>query len=655
MQFEDIDLNNLISVANELKITSGLQNWKGAIDDALNLLNYKEDIFEQEKERSVSIYQKAKRDITSVSKVLLPLRGKTNRQDFIDLFKKLLYKLGLPFKVLEDSYGKEEEFIKSVTVLLQTLNEVLILIDTDEPDKKYSLQFYLEQLRTISNWARFNIKEKSDYGVLVTSINEIRGLRFDHLFLGGMCDGDFPTKYSPEIFFSGSYQKKEQIHQTEERYHFYQALCAWNKKLFLTIPQTDSVSELVESTFIKDIEKLFQFTELEKSSPSEILSIEQLQITYAQNKEKKELVTALNKIGIKTDKLEDNIVVRDKRKEDPFENYEYSGFIGSTNEQIQKYLEKFSDHEFSISQLETFAKCPFKYFTERILKLEPIGEPTEEAEPIELGNVLHAILYEFYSKVVEKKMVIGELGSKEFTNLKNILFEIAEEKINKLNLNSPLAFFEKEKILGIDGQKENSILYKFLQKEVSSQTDFIPSLFEFNFGNILTDTQKQVIAPLNIGELKLRGKVDRIDINENRNLFNIIDYKLKGRKPTIADLIDGLSLQLPVYLMAGKHILDSITNDTYNGHKMMIYSLDYKEGNFGPSQINLSRKRNLNTDQIQVMNDNLIKETKEKLIYYHQRIQKGKFNLSELEDREEKVCRYCDFRSFCRVKEVFES
>ena len=50
-------------------------------------------------------------------------------------------------------------------------------------------------------------------------MNEIRGLNFDYLFISGLCDGDFPTRYSPEIFFSGAYVKSEIYHQTEERYH----------------------------------------------------------------------------------------------------------------------------------------------------------------------------------------------------------------------------------------------------------------------------------------------------------------------------------------------------------------------------------------------------------------------------------------------------
>ena len=83
------------------------------------------------------------------------------------------------------------------------------------------------------------------------------------------------------------------------------------------------------------------------------------------------------------------------RAENPFGSDSFNGFI-NIDKTKNDYLEKYSEKEFSITQLEVFAKCPFKYFADRILKLQPIEEPTDEAEPIELGNVLHSILFEFY-------------------------------------------------------------------------------------------------------------------------------------------------------------------------------------------------------------------------------------------------------------------
>ncbi|MEE9432467.1 MAG: PD-(D/E)XK nuclease family protein, partial [Melioribacteraceae bacterium] len=656
LNIKNIDLSNLLTVASELKIISGKNNWEYIINDALTLLPYKTELTNYENENEKQKFKKAKADIIYLDKLLSPLREKNTIDEFLKNFKKILLQLKLPCKLLDKSFGKEEEYIKSITVLMQTLTEVLSFIKIEEGEQKYSVNYFIEQIKTIANWARFNVKEKTDQGVLVTSVNEIRGLSFDYLFLGGMCDGDFPTKYQPEIFFSGSFQKKELIHQTEERYHFYQVLSSWSKQLYLTIPKHDADAELVPSTFVKDLEKIVSLTSLENYANNKIFSKEELLIELGKNTSNSKLRKEIKSIKIELEKLLKTNRIGLERTSTPFENNSFSGFIKNDepNESIDKYLETFLDKEFSSSQFEILAKCPFKYFSEKVLRLKPIAEPKEEAEPIELGNVLHSILYEFYSKVKKEKIPVNNCDSKEFNNLKKIIFEIAEEKINKLNLHSPLAFFEKEKILGIDGVKENSILNKFLLEEQKRDDNFTPFYFEYPFGTFSRD-QKDApnIPPLQIGKLKLRGKIDRIDVDVKNNQFNIVDYKLKGAKPKVSDLIKGISLQLIVYLMAGKHIIENIEEKDFDGFRMFIYSLSYNEKNFGKKPVNLTRKK-LTEELILELNDEQIKTTKQHLENYYDKIGKGEFHLSEFEDRENLVCKYCDFKSFCRVQEVFE-
>ena len=120
-------------------------------------------------------------------------------------------------------------------------------------EQKFNLKYFLNNIRTAVTSSRYNIKEKSGYGVQITTLNEIRGLKFDYLFIAGMCDGDLPTRFTPEIFFSGSFARGELRHQTEERYHFYQSLCSWNKVLYLSYPLQEERQELVESNFLKSL------------------------------------------------------------------------------------------------------------------------------------------------------------------------------------------------------------------------------------------------------------------------------------------------------------------------------------------------------------------------------------------------------------------
>ena len=94
------------------------------------------------------------------------------------------------------------------------------------------------------------------------------------------------------------------------------------------------------------------------------------------------------------------------------------------------------------------------------------------------------ILYEFYLQITNEGTKIKSCSDSDFKKLTKLIFEIAEKKFSKLILNSPSAVFESEKVLGIEGKKENSILYKFLVEERNSEDGFVPSFFELGFGKV---------------------------------------------------------------------------------------------------------------------------------------------------------------------------
>ena len=48
----------------------------------------------------------------------------------------------------------------------------------------------------------------------------------------------------------------------------------------------------------------------------------------------------------------------------------------------------------------------------------------------------------------------------------------------------------------------------------------------------------------------------------------------------------------------------------------------------------------------------MISECIENVKNYVQQITEGKFNLSTLSNRESEICRFCGFKSVCRIQEV---
>ena len=494
----------------------------------------------------------------------------------------------------------------------------------------------------------------------VTTVNEIRGLNFDYLFISGLCDGDFPTRYNPEIFFSGSFAKFEQIHQTEERYHFYQSLCSWNKKLYLTNPLLNGDKELVESNFLRDFEKLFATTKITEENFEGIIYsksdlLEEFGKQVSNNGSKVEL-PEMKGFNFSTEEILNAIKVDESRAGQMEFPDEFSGIILNADDKqttINSALQDFSDKQYSVSELENYAKCPYKYFAERILNLEVLEEPEEEVEAIEIGSLLHSILFKFYTVIKAQGITIKNCDDKTFAKAENILFNIAEEKTSEIFFDSIYTFYEKEKIFGIGGSKNESILYKFLEAERNDADEFTPAYFETSFGRIRKDefdTELSTAEPIEVDDIKFRGKIDRIDFNKAANSINIIDYKLGGKKPTKDELWNGLSLQLPFYLYAAGKLLSSKDGNKIEGELMYIYSLKYRKDDFGKKKISLTSKRK--DVDIKALNEELLESTLNHIRKYVRSITEGKFSLSPHEDREKLVCGYCQFKSICRIQEV---
>ena len=656
LELPEIDASNLLKASVNLKIISGFDNWSNTLEDAIEKLNQSEENGDDYRFKDKIIFKKALEDLKQISMLLIPFSKAMTLEEFFSALQNLIYSLKVPARMINDNAASPEENVKGLTTFLDLVEEVFELFRLEHgTGKKFHLSFFLNIIRTAVSSSRFNIKEKPGFGVQVTTLNEIRGLKFDYLFISGLCDGDLPTRYSPEIFFSGSYSKNEQNHQTEERYRFYQSLCAWEKQLYFTFPSQEEKKELVESNFLNEFEEIFSLKEKEEKDFSDtIYSKEELLINLGKNNFEY-IQPEFNPIenGIRVDRLKNAIEVSKLRQENPFGGSEYSGHLkDKLDESFKKMLEELELNEYSISQLETYAKCPYKYFAERILKLELPEEPTEDIEALEMGSLLHSILYKFYKEIREKEIVLAGADDKQFNFAQDLIFEIAEKFVEEANFHSPLTFFEKEKVLGINGDRKKSILYKFLLDEKNNSDGFVPELFETSFGKVQGEGSKTPVQ-ISVDSIKVSGKIDRIDIDEKGNKYKIIDYKLSGKKPKASELLNGISLQLPLYLYAAKEMIKAQMNSEYEPVGAVIYSLKFSDEDFGGHLISqLSARSKLDDEKLTNAYKELIEICLDMIKKYVKEITEGKFNLSTLKNREDIVCRFCNFRPVCRIQEV---
>ncbi len=654
-----VDISNLLKSSVELKIVSGYANWTNKLNAAISELSSIEQESVKNKEK-ISAYKNAISDLQKINSNLKPFSSKLTPNEFRENILSLIFKLDFPSALLKAPNDIIENDAIAFNNLVKVIDELTELIKLEYGDgEKFSLHFYLNQLKTSTAFARYNIPEKPGYGVQVTTLNEIRGLNFDYLFIGGLNDGDLPTRFTPEVFFSGSYAREEIKHQVEQRYLFYQAMCTWKKNLYLSYPQTDDKRELVQSSFLQDFNSLFETLEISKADfKNEIYSkVELLALLGKVSPEERNEFKLFKEINVDIDEINKSIDIDKKRIENPFGESEYSGFISKKiSDELKNKLNEISEGEFSATQLENYAKCPYKYFVENVLRLETIAEPVEELEAFEYGSLIHSILYVFYTKLKEKGIVLFECSEEDFKIASDLLFIIAKNRFDDLKLDPDYSFYEREKLLGINGRRSQSLLYKFLEEERKSDGGYVPEFFELSFGNVKHEEMfpKKFKEGVTAGRVKLKGKIDRIDINENEKTLRVIDYKLGGNKPTAEDLATGISLQLPLYLFAAKELIKKELDKDYQPAGAQIFSLKFNEKDFGKKSISLKSRR-LKSENIEEE-----KETAEEMINiclemvnkFTEDISNGKFHLSTLKNRETKVCRYCDFKRICRIQEV---
>jgi ATP-dependent helicase/nuclease subunit B len=646
----DLDIANLRKAAANLKIISGYNNWCDSLNDGLKKAASDEDA---EYNFEKGMYSKALRDIKYIYDLLAPFDKDLSCRQFKHQFYQLTDFLRIQEKMVNRKFNLEEN-IKSFSLFTETIDEILDLMIMENGENEFPLRFFLNNIRTAVNSSRFNVKEKPGYGVLITTPNEVRGLEFDYLFIGGMVDGDMPTRYSPEIFFSGSYFRHEENHSAEERYHFYQALCSWNKRLYLAYPAVEKNKELSRSIFLNELEALFEVTKItEENYKNGLYSKEELLVHFGK-------YSSEDPSSLYTGETPSDFNFRELRRSIENDRNRLGNMLLPPEQQTpvldessKQILRDSMNDEFSITRLETYAKCPYKYFAERVLKIKPAEEPTEEIEGLELGTLIHSILYEFYTDLKKKNITLCNADDRDFKTAVDLMFEIADRKINDAGFTSPLNFFEKEKISGIDGKREASILYKFLLAERENNDGYIPEFFESGFGNIRPEVNntQDAIVEIKAGGVKVRGKIDRIDLNRKDQTFKVVDYKLGGKKPSADDLLTGLSLQLPLYMYAAREIIKAQINMDFAPGGMEIFSLKYKEGDFGKFLIKVTQKK-LSTGEQLSLNEDLIKICLDAIEKYVKAIGEGKFNLSSLKDRENKVCRYCGFKPICRIQEI---
>ncbi|KAF5030677.1 ATP-dependent helicase/deoxyribonuclease subunit B [anaerobic digester metagenome] len=203
----------------------------------------------------------------------------------------------------------------------------------------------------------------------------------------------------------------------------------------------------------------------------------------------------------------------------------------------------------SVSRLESFAACPFKFFMENIIKPQP--RIVQKVEFYDIGNIYHQAVERFTNEIISSNIDIDTMDEEMARKISCVCTEniLAEGEMDYIALDAnERNKYMKEKIKRLVNRAADTII-KQLQRG-----SFRPKFTELSIGdkdgNIFVEPVEIKID--NDLSIYFQGRIDRVDTfeKEQKTYVNIIDYKSSYKDIDLSDAVQGLQLQLLVYMSA---------------------------------------------------------------------------------------------------------
>ncbi len=478
----------------------------------------------------------------------------------------LLKKGGVIKHILNPMLGENSEVvegeIEAYHQFKRIVKELCGVLKSDGVDS-YSLDDYIEKLHHIAKHTSYqNRAITKEEAVKIAQLSELNNLEFNTVFLCDFVEGSFPENYQQDPLLPNHLYRTEEEQLYNNRFMFYAVLKSFRERLYLLTPKREREAELIASPFLDQLKEIATVEEMEVPNPSQgsvtgFLSRYGDHVWTTPNPSNEEFPVEISEMR----PLINHVVKVEKSREKTHDHLAYEGILtdGQLSTASRKCLENRRQWTYSVTELETYAKCPFQYFANKVLRFSIEEDETEdELSGLEKGSLLHDVLFEFYNnRRNEKRPLIGQCDEEAFRDAETQLNELLNHKAKEQRND------RKEKLIGennlfweTDIDKLKIALHKWLTAECANGLDTTPRYFEVNFGQSgePADSELGCDKPIRICDVYMKGKIDRIDIGINS--FNIIDYKTGSSTVRMPEILSGRSLQLPVYLQIAAELLN---------------------------------------------------------------------------------------------------
>ncbi len=356
--------------------------------------------------------------------------------------------------------------------------------------------------------------------VRVLSPYRARAARAHHLFVASLQDGEFPGGDTGDPLLGDERRRRlgiaalgRQDPAIEERYLFHACACRPTERLWLCWRSSDEEGRpATRSPFVDDV------LDLLAPGPGEaeerlkrVRGLDQVVFEPSEAPGARELQRSLAARGPRVGEqlpgpLADPGVLAELGRRDP---------VGPGT--IEKWIE-----------------CPYRWFVDHELspqRLEP------QPDHLTAGSIVHDVLERLYSEPPGDDR-IPRLGDVALWRQRAaaLLTEEAERQGLKSGLPQTRILIARMR----------AQIERLLDREASSETELRPELLEASFGEG-ADDQKPA---LELGDVRIHGQIDRVDVTPDRRFGVVYDYKTGSRAWAAAKLTEEGKLQLQLYARA---------------------------------------------------------------------------------------------------------
>lgn len=534
---------------------------------------------------------------------------------------------------------EERASIEAFTIikrLLTSLEQLKNIEGSFEPQ--------LPELPAMLAQAQIRLGREAEAGkVHVFRVHRSRGRLYKAAFVLGLNEGRFPKALREDPFFNRQERRElaalgleimtRDDSVAEERYLFYVATTRATEKLYLSYQRVDNDGdELLKSSFISDFEAALSDAGRAGATikrPLSSIIFDGLSLPIPNTKEAMRYAASEYRARPAFAREISESVERRADLEDAALRAPTPTPAFQSAEALDELAAK---DTYSISELELFLRCPFKWFVER--KLNP-QDLEAELDALNKGSIYHEALEQFYralpTKFGESKPVKANLPEME-----TFIVELLDEIFAAVSpdTTSVSARFAKHEM------SEN--LKRLIRAETARPSPFTPLYFEAKFG--MPDESGNPghrEERLALGDsVYMRGVIDRID-TDDRGRAAVIDYKSNTISST-SDLVRGKSLQLQLYAMAASELYGltpamcgfmSIAKTRMDG----VYNSDVLE------RSPLPKKAAKTSDEF----EEILANARQTLIALAAELKKGEFKPNK-----DAVCFSCPLPHICRKGRV---